>query len=284
MGGTLSRFSKGVRNEIYLCKTSECPCVCAKPRREQEAWDTPTGGTLLEPPLLRSASSYNTFRQVAAPTSLLTDEARGVTLAHTSLGASGGAPCLLIGGSGDTLTRWAGLEDMLVASGLRLIKFDHRDIGESSRFTATLPDPHTPQAAVGFGSDSWINTGAPAPDSPIPCAYTLDDMAADALAVLDCYGIAKAHVIGFAMGGQIAQVLAIKRPDRLLSATLIMSAPLLLRAVHERIRADGSFVKRLIAAASTLPAEGCTREEYVAGQLALAQVIWACRRYERYHA
>jgi len=136
-----------------------------------------------------------------------------------------------------------------------------------------MPDPHTPQAAVGFSAESWINTGEPASTEPIPCAYTLEDMAADAIAILDFYRIEMAHVIGFAMGGQIAQVLAIQYPHRLRSVTCIMTAPLLLRAVHNRMRRDGSFVERLIAVAATLPVEGCSRAHYVHGQVAISRVL-----------
>eukprot|EP00966_Prymnesium_polylepis_P005170 119194-Prymnesium_polylepis.1 len=193
MGTVTSRIC-----EITLFKDSKCPCTR---RREQLTFDAKAD---MRAPLMAAV----TFQQTAAPTSLLVDPKRGVTLAHTSLGSPHGKPCLLIGGAGDTMTRWAGLEDMLVASGLRLIKFDNRDIGESSRFHMQMPDPHTPQAAVGFSAESWINTGEPASTEPIPCAYTLEDMAADAIAILDFYRIEMAHVIGFAMGGQIAQARA----------------------------------------------------------------------------
>ncbi len=73
---------------------------------------------------------------------------------------------------------------------LRVVRFDNRDVGLSSR---------------------------------IEVEYTLSDMAADATAVLDAVGVERAHVMGLSMGGMIVQVMAIEHPDRLLSMTSVMS-------------------------------------------------------------
>jgi len=79
--------------------------------------------------------------------------------------------------------------------GYHVIRYDHRDTGQSS--------------SVDF-------TKHP---------YNLDDLARDALMVLDGYGIPKAHVVGLSMGGFLAQLLALDYPDRVLTVTLMMTSP-----------------------------------------------------------
>lgn len=101
---------------------------------------------------------------------------------------------LLINGLGSQMTRWpAAFCEKLVAKGYRAIRFDNRDVGLST----------------------WLAQGS---------AYSLHDMAADAMAVLDAAGVARAHLAGVSMGGMIAQRAAIDFPGRVLSLTSIMSA------------------------------------------------------------
>jgi pimeloyl-ACP methyl ester carboxylesterase len=84
--------------------------------------------------------------------------------------------------------------ERFAARGFRVVRFDNRDVGLSSHLV----------------------------DGP---DYTVEDMAADAFAVLDAVGAAQAHVAGWSMGGMIVQTMAILRPDRLLSVTSVMSSP-----------------------------------------------------------
>ena len=101
---------------------------------------------------------------------------------------------LLISGLGSQLTRWpVAFCELLSARGYRAIRFDNRDVGKST----------------------WFGEGD---------RYTLSDMAADAVAVLDAGGADKAHVAGISMGGMIAQAVAIEHPTRVMSLTSIMSA------------------------------------------------------------
>lgn len=98
---------------------------------------------------------------------------------------------LLVNGLGSQMTRWPeAFCEQLVARGYRAIRFDNRDTGLSG----------WPEAA-----------------------YTLKDMADDAVAVLDAAGVKKAHIAGVSMGGMIVQRMAIDHPDRVLSMTSIMS-------------------------------------------------------------
>ena len=85
--------------------------------------------------------------------------------------------------------------ERLSSEGYFVIRYDHRDVGKSS-----LIDYKT---------------------NP----YTLNDLASDALAILDAYQVQKAHVVGMSMGGYIAQILAIDHPERLYSLVSLMSSP-----------------------------------------------------------
>lgn len=126
------------------------------------------------------------------PTVIRTDD-DNLEIYYETFGLDDDPPLLLINGLGSQLLGWS--EEFclgFVDRGFFAIRFDNRDIGLSSR----------------------VADGA---------TYTLSDMAADALAVLDVQGIDKAHVVGMSMGGMIAQTLAIEHPERLLTATSIMS-------------------------------------------------------------
>ena len=102
--------------------------------------------------------------------------------------------------------------EALAAKGYRVIRFDNRDAGCSTHFSASAePDFGALAAALMAGCQ---------PDVP----YTLYDMAADAITLLDALGIERAHVVGRSMGGMIAQVLASDHADRVLSLTSIMSS------------------------------------------------------------
>jgi pimeloyl-ACP methyl ester carboxylesterase len=116
-------------------------------------------------------------------------------------------------GLGGQLTMWpVELCNELVARGYRAIRFDNRDVGLSTKFDAAgMPD----MAAI-FGA---LMAGKPA-----TAPYSLDDMAKDAVGLLDALGIQKAHIVGASMGGMIAQLVAANHPERTLSLTSIMSS------------------------------------------------------------
>jgi pimeloyl-ACP methyl ester carboxylesterase len=139
-------------------------------------------------------------------------EANGITIAYESFGPTDREAVLLIHGLGAPLTAWpVELCEELVRRGYRVIIYDNRDIGLSTKFDAAgLPDLKAVMAARAAGK-------------PVPLAYTLDDMANDAVGLLDALGIKKAHIVGVSMGGMIAQLVAADHPEHTLSLTSILS-------------------------------------------------------------
>jgi pimeloyl-ACP methyl ester carboxylesterase len=137
----------------------------------------------------------------------------GVEIAYyETFGPPGGDgdPLLLITGVGMQMLYWPeAFCAALVARGFRVARFDNRDAGLSTHLT---------QAGVPNLLGMLIRRGKNAP-------YRLEDMAEDAVAVLDALGWRSAHVAGRSLGGMIAQTLAIQHPDRVRSLTLIGSTP-----------------------------------------------------------
>ena len=127
-------------------------------------------------------------------------------------GARANPRALFIHGLGCQLVQWPdALLDGMVASGLCAVTFDNRDAGLSHG-----PDVRPPSIEA-------LLAERDAPGS-LQAAYTLSDMAQDAVELLDHLGQAGAHVIGLSMGGMIAQHMAIEHPERVYSLTSIMSS------------------------------------------------------------
>jgi len=128
--------------------------------------------------------------------------ANGMHIEYETVGDPAARPLLLIGGLADQLIHWddAICED-LARRGLYVIRFDNRDAGLSTN-CGGAKDPKAPARA------------------PV---YTLEDMADDAVGLLDALMIGKAHVCGTSMGGMIAQILAIRHPSRVFSLIPIYS-------------------------------------------------------------
>jgi pimeloyl-ACP methyl ester carboxylesterase len=171
-------------------------------------------------------------------------QANGIEIEYEDYGPKDAPPVLLIMGLGAQLTLWPmPMVDQLVERGYRVIRYDNRDIGLSTK----LDDEPAPAitaivAALIMGSK---------PDVP----YLLSDMADDAIGLLDALGIDKAHVMGASMGGMIAQMVAALYPARVLSLTSIMSTtgnPTLPAATAEAMavlttRPDGSDEAAIVA-------------------------------------
>ena len=138
--------------------------------------------------------------------------ANGIQLEYEAFGDPAKTPLLLVMGLGAQLTLWPlELVDALVARGYYVIRYDNRDIGLSQKFSAGGV-PNFKRVAL----MRLLGLRARIP-------YRLSDMAADAAGLLDALGIAQAHVVGASMGGMIVQLMAINHPDKLLSATSVMS-------------------------------------------------------------
>ncbi|WP_247636602.1 alpha/beta hydrolase [Methylobacterium sp. 37f] len=139
--------------------------------------------------------------------------ANGVTLAYDSFGDEAAETILLIAGLGTQMIRWAApFCRALVTRGYRVVRFDNRDTGRSTHFTE--------HGAMNFAALAATLAEGRRPE----LAYTLDDMASDALGLLDVLSIRRAHVVGRSMGGMIAQIMASEHPSHVLSLTSIMSS------------------------------------------------------------
>jgi pimeloyl-ACP methyl ester carboxylesterase len=137
----------------------------------------------------------------------------GINIEHDGFGSEDAAAILLISGLGVQMTRWtAPFCQMLAAQGFHVIRFDNRDVGLSTHFAdSPVPDLAAVAGALARGER---------PELP----YTLDDMADDAVGLLEALGIERAHIVGRSMGGMIAQIVASEHPERTLTLTSIMSS------------------------------------------------------------
>lgn len=123
-------------------------------------------------------------------------EANGVDICTQEFGEASDPAILLVMGATASMLRWPeAFCERLAAGGRHVIRYDNRDTGRSTTY-----DPGT-----------------------VP--YTIEDMADDAVGVLDAYDIDKAHIVGASMGGMITQQIALRHPDRALTITPIMTSP-----------------------------------------------------------
>lgn len=122
-------------------------------------------------------------------------DSNGVPICTESYGCSSNPTVLLIMGATASMIWW---EDefcqRLASNGLHVIRFDNRDVGRSVVYEHGKPK------------------------------YTYVDMADDAAHVLNAYGVEQAHIVGMSMGGMLAQILALRNADKVLSLTLMMTS------------------------------------------------------------
>ena len=132
----------------------------------------------------------------------------GVEIAYETFGDDDAPVILLIMGLGVQMLGWdEELCRTLADRGYRIVRFDNRDVGRSTKVEGG-PRPNVMAALAGDTSTA---------------SYTLDDMADDCVALLDLLGVDAAHLVGASQGGMIAQTIAIRHPERVLSLTSIMS-------------------------------------------------------------
>jgi len=139
-------------------------------------------------------------------------QANGIQIEYETFGNRANPALLLIAGNGAQLLFWeTELCKMLEDAGFFVIRFDNRDAGLSTKFEeAGVPDFMAAIQAAMAGKT-------------VEAPYSLNDMADDCIGLLDALGIEKAHICGASMGGMIAQVVAYRHPQRVLSLISIMS-------------------------------------------------------------
>jgi len=172
-----------------------------------------------------------------------------IDIAYERIGDSGAPPVLLIQGLAAQLLGWPdGFCKALVGRGFQVIRFDNRDAGRSSHIT-DAPAPDLPAALRGDLAS---------------VSYTLSDMAADTVGLLDVLGIESAHLVGASMGGAIAQTAAIEHPHRVRSLSSMMSTTGDMRVGQAR----PETLKALFAGAPAV-----TRQEVIERQLRAVSVV-----------
>jgi pimeloyl-ACP methyl ester carboxylesterase len=131
-----------------------------------------------------------------------------IEIAYECFGVDTDPPVLLIMGLGGQMIGWSeGFCTELVNRRLRVIRFDNRDVGLSSHLSSA-PIPDFKAALAGDASSA---------------AYSLSDMAADTIGLLDALDLDSAHIVGASMGGFIAQTIAIEYHERVRSLTSMMA-------------------------------------------------------------
>jgi pimeloyl-ACP methyl ester carboxylesterase len=149
-------------------------------------------------------------------------------IAYDTFGDPADPALLLVMGLGMQLIHWEPeLCELLAERGFQVIRFDNRDVGHSTKVEG--PVPKAWQALLATGGAA---------------SYTLDDMADDAAGVLDAVGAEKAHLAGASLGGMIAQTLAARHPERVLSLASIMSTTGNRWAGMPRLKALGLLMRR----------------------------------------
>ena len=141
-----------------------------------------------------------------------------VEIYYRDYGPIDAEPILLVQGLGGQLVNWPQhLIEFLIENNFRPIVFDNRDTGLSTRIDSdSFSDEKRSNTIVRSYIRYYLIL-------PIESEYTIDDMANDAIAVLDELNISRAHVLGISMGGMIAQIVASTHSDRTKTFTLIAS-------------------------------------------------------------
>ena len=180
----------------------------------------------------------------------------GIELEYETFGAPEHPTLLLVMGFTAQLTAWdEQFCRMLADRGLHVVRFDNRDCGLSTHLDGQVADVGAVMAAVLGGGDA----------PPVP--YTLADMSADAIGLLDHLGVERAHILGASMGGMIVQQMAIDHPTRVRSMVSVMSMPGEPDVGHPTPE----------AAAALLAPPPTDREAYI--DSSSRWLVWASRKY-----
>jgi pimeloyl-ACP methyl ester carboxylesterase len=180
--------------------------------------------------------------------------ANGIDIAYESFGRVSDPVILLVMGVMSSMMNWPdSLCQGLAARGFRVIRFDNRDAGRSTRLDA-LGSPDL--GAIIAEAKAGRSVKAP---------YSLDDMADDAAALLGALGIERAHVVGASMGGMIAQLVAIYHPESVKSLISIMSTTGRPEVSQPSPEAFSAIL--------TPPPPGASREDGIARGVAVWRII-----------
>ncbi len=143
---------------------------------------------------------------------MATAHANGIKIEYETFGDPSLPALLLIIGLGSQLIHWQDqFCQQIAANGYHVIRYDNRDVGLSTKFDEVRM-PQIMEKVMAIFSGQEVTT-----------PYTIDDMANDAVGLLDALNIDKAHICGMSMGGMIAQTFAINNPSRTLSLISIYS-------------------------------------------------------------
>jgi pimeloyl-ACP methyl ester carboxylesterase len=138
--------------------------------------------------------------------------ANGIELEYDTFGRAADPTLLLVMGFGAPMILWREeFCEQFAARGLHVVRFDNRDCGLSSQIDRPVTAELSAVGRAGLAGE------------PLAAPYTLSDMAADAVGLLDALGVDAAHVAGASMGGMIVQTLAIEHPKRVRTLVSIMS-------------------------------------------------------------
>ena len=163
--------------------------------------------------------------------------ANGIELAYETFGDASAPPVVLIMGLATQMIAWPDeLCDGLARNGLFVVRFDNRDVGESTHLR-NLPPPRLADIVV----------------RRRPPPYSIGDMAADVAGLLDSLGLGQVHLVGASMGGFIAQTLALEHAGRVRTLTLMMTSTGSRRVGQPRPRVYARLLRRRVAAAGPRP-------------------------------
>ncbi|MEZ5376893.1 MAG: alpha/beta hydrolase [Acidimicrobiales bacterium] len=184
----------------------------------------------------------------------------GITLSFESIGSPDDPTVLLIAGFGAQLLSWdEGMCEQLVERGLRVVRFDNRDCGQSTAFDDVEVDLGAVMTAASTGQLEAARQLA---------AYTLHDMADDAAGLIEALGLPSVHVVGASMGGMVAQLVASRHTARVRSLTSMMSS-----TGESHV---GQSTPEAMAALLSPPAN--SRDEFIETAVRSSRV-WSSRRY-----